>query len=95
MTDMTAVLINSLLFLQAEARSGIVKALASVNFQASERVVRINSVGSGLEKEDLTAVLSGPVKPDAILIPKVGSADELRWVASHVQSCLGSAVRLG
>ena len=58
--------------------------------------MRINSVGSGLEKEDpVTAVLSGPVKPDAILIPKVGSADELRWVASHAQSCLGSAVRLG
>lgn len=39
-----------------------------------ERIsVRINSIDSGLAEEDLKVVLSGPVLPKTLLLPKVDS----------------------
>ena len=57
---------------KAEARATIAEALRTLDFGRSERLVRINPVGSGLEEEDLGAVL--PARPDGIVIPKVGEA---------------------
>ncbi len=45
---------------KAEARAQIAAALREVDFSHSERLVRINAVGSGLEQDDLTAVLPSP-----------------------------------
>lgn len=56
---------------KADARLNVVKALNAVDFGKSERIVRINGVGTGLEEEDLRAVMSAEKLPDAILIPKV------------------------
>lgn len=46
------------------------QALADIQFGASERAVRINSVQSGLAEEDLRALLAGPALPDALVVPK-------------------------
>ena len=58
-----------------EARKTISQALRTLNFGRSERLARINAIGSGLESEDLDAVL--PAEPDGIVIPKVESADQI------------------
>lgn len=46
------------------------QALADIQFGASERAVRVNSVQSGLAGEDLRAVLTGASLPDALVVPK-------------------------
>lgn len=65
-----------------EARQGILQALTSVDFGRSERMVRINPLYSGRAEEDLRVILAG--KPDAILIPKVDTADIVRRADSLV-----------
>jgi citrate lyase beta subunit len=72
---------------KAEARATIVEALGSLNFGASERLARINPVGSGLEEDDLLAVL--PSRPDGIVVPKVEQADQVRWVCAQIEKAEG------
>jgi citrate lyase beta subunit len=62
-----------------EARATIVEALHTLDFGRTEKLARINAVGSGLEYDDLTAVL--PAHPDGIVIPKVSSAEHIRWAS--------------
>lgn len=69
---------------KADARRTIGEALGSLDFGRSERLVRINAIGSGLETEDLRAVL--PARPDGLVIPKVGSAEEVRWVSEQLSA---------
>jgi len=69
---------------KTEARSTILEALRSLEFGPSERLARINPVGSGLELDDLLAALEG--KPDGIVIPKVESADQVRWASLSIAS---------
>jgi citrate lyase beta subunit len=64
------------------ARDTIVQALESLDFQQSERLVRINPVGSGMEEAELSAVL--PARPDGIVIPKVEFADQITWVSAQI-----------
>ncbi len=59
------------------ARQTIVRALQELDFGRSEKLVRINAVGSGLEREDIATVL--PYRPQGIVIPKVESLDQIRW----------------
>ena len=40
--------------------------------------MRINPVSSGLAEDDLSAVLSAKRLPDALVVPKVESQDEVR-----------------
>jgi citrate lyase beta subunit len=72
---------------KAEARATIVEALGSLNFGDSERLARINPVGSGLEEDDLLAVL--PSRPDGIVVPKVEQADQVRWVCAQIEKAEG------
>ncbi len=67
---------------KAEARATIVSALQSLDFGRSERLARINPVGSGLECEDLPAVLPG--RPDGIVVPKIETAAQVRWVSAEI-----------
>jgi len=67
---------------KTEARRVIADFLTTMNFGRSERLVRINPVGSGMEWDDLAAVL--PSHPDGIVIPKVQSADQVRQVAERI-----------
>jgi citrate lyase beta subunit len=63
------------------ARQTIRQALEEVRFSA-ERIVRINPVGSGLEMDDLAATLPG--QPDAIMLPKVESAEQVAQIAQYL-----------
>lgn len=67
---------------KADARAGIAEALRALDFGRSERLVRINAVGSGLEADDLAAVL--PARPDGIVIPKVATAEQVRRVSEQI-----------
>ncbi len=69
---------------KAEARRTIAAALGELDFGRSERLVRINPVGSGLEAEDLEAVL--PARPDAVVIPKLESAEALARVGERLEA---------
>lgn len=68
---------------KAEARVTIAKALKELDFGASEKLARINSVGSGWEKDDIEAVL--PYKPDGIVIPKVESFEHVEWAGRIIE----------
>jgi citrate lyase subunit beta-like protein len=67
---------------KAEARSTIAAALRDLDFGRCERLVRINPIGSGLEKDDLRAIL--PLKPDGIVVPKVDRAEQVTWVGQQI-----------
>jgi citrate lyase beta subunit len=68
---------------KAEARATIAKALQELDFGASEKLARINSVGSGWEKDDIEAVL--PHHPDGIVIPKVESFEQVEWASRIIE----------
>lgn len=69
---------------KAEARATIAKALQELDFGKSEKLARINSVGSGWEKDDIEAIL--PYRPDGIVIPKIESLDQIRWGSEIIES---------
>ena len=69
---------------KAEARATIVKALQELDFGASEKLARINSVGSGWEQADIDAVL--PYRPDGIVIPKVESFEQVEWASKIIEA---------
>lgn len=64
------------------ARDSIRHALQNVNFGRSERMIRINPYGSGLETEDLRLTIAG--RPDSVLLPKVESAEALHWLDAQL-----------
>ena len=65
-----------------EARATIVEALHDLDFGSSERLVRINPVGSGLEMDDLQAVLTA--RPDGIVVPKVQNGEQIRLISRYI-----------
>ena len=69
---------------KAEARATIAKALQELDFGASEKLARVNAVGSGLEDNDIQAVL--PYHPDGIVIPKVESLDQIQWGSELIEA---------
>jgi len=69
---------------KAEARATIAKALQELDFGASEKLARINSVGSGWEQDDIEAVL--PYHPDGIVIPKVESFEHVEWASRIIEA---------
>src|SRR6202167_3403211 len=66
---------------KAQAREGIVKALAS-GFGDREVMVRINGLDTRWWVEDLNAIIAA--KPDAVLLPKVSEPSQLEDVASRL-----------
>jgi len=69
---------------KAEARAVIAQAVKDLDFGKSERCIRINSVGSGFERDDLPAALAA--RPDTIVVPKVESAEQVKWVSGEIES---------
>jgi citrate lyase beta subunit len=67
---------------KVEARQTIVEALQTLDFGRSERLARINAIGSGFEADDLATVL--PARPDGIVIPKVENADQVVYVSQII-----------
>jgi citrate lyase beta subunit len=66
-----------------EARHTIAGALHSLDFGRTERLARINAIGSGYEAADLHTVL--PAHPDGIVIPKVDHAGQIHWVSKIIE----------
>ncbi len=69
---------------KAEARAVIAQAMKDFDFGDSERCIRINSIGSGLESFDLAAALA--TDPDTIVVPKIESAEQVKWASEHIQT---------
>jgi len=69
---------------KAEARAVIAQAVKELDFGRAERCIRINSVGSGFERDDLAAALAA--RPDTIVVPKVESAEQVQWVSGEIES---------
>jgi citrate lyase beta subunit len=69
---------------KADARRTIAAALTELDFGRTEKLVRINPVGSGLEALDLEAVL--PARPAGVVVPKLIGAKQLEWVAGRIES---------
>jgi citrate lyase beta subunit len=69
---------------KAAARATIARALQELDFGKSEKLVRINAVGSGLEKEDIRAVL--PFRPDGIVIPKMEELAQIQWASEIIEA---------
>ena len=69
---------------KAEARDTVVYALQTLDFRHSEKLVRINSMDSGLAEEDLPAVL--PAHPDGLVVPKVRNANHIQWLHEQLSS---------
>jgi len=69
---------------KAEARAVIARALQELDFGQSEKLARINAVGSGLEKDDIESVL--PYHPDGIVIPKIESPEQIQWASGKIEA---------
>jgi citrate lyase beta subunit len=69
---------------KAEARRTVAAALHELDFGRAEKLARINAVGSGLEGEDIEAVLPG--HPDGIVIPKVESPEQIQWAGGIIEA---------
>jgi citrate lyase beta subunit len=68
---------------KAEARAVIAQAMKELDFGDSECCIRINSIGSGLEKRDLVAALAA--EPNSIVVPKIETAEQVRWVSERIE----------
>ncbi len=66
-----------------DARAIIAQAMKELIFGDSEKCIRINSIGSGLESYDLVAALA--TNPDTIIVPKIESAEQVKWVSDHIE----------
>jgi len=64
------------------ARAVVLTALGELDFGRSEKLVRINPVGSGLEADDLAQTIAG--RPHGIVLPKVDGAAPIRWLDEQI-----------
>lgn len=69
---------------KAAARVTIAKALDELDFGRSEKLVRINSVGSGLEASDLQAVIDH--HPEGVVLPKCESREQIEWLSQQIET---------
>ncbi len=77
---------------KAEARETVARALQTLDFGRSERLVRLNALDTPLYTADLETV--APLRPDGIVLPKVNSAESLRTLdaqLSEVERAAGIA----
>jgi citrate lyase beta subunit len=79
---------------KAEARAVIAQAMKDLDFGSSERCIRINSIGSGFEKDDLASALTA--RPDSIVVPKIETDEQVKWVSEQIESYeLSNKLKLG
>ncbi|KAI8967402.1 Pyruvate/Phosphoenolpyruvate kinase-like domain-containing protein [Mycotypha africana] len=67
------------------ARNMVIDALEASEHGKAEKAVRINSVGSGYELDDLNVILHSK-RLQAIVIPKVQSAKDIQFVSRMIDS---------
>src|SRR5688500_13582455 len=68
---------------EPEARAVIARSIKDLDFGKSECCIRINSLDSGREKFDLAAALA--TNPDSIVVPKIETAEQVKWVSAHIE----------
>lgn len=73
-----------------ETRSSIQKWLPDLDFGRSESVVRMNSIDTSFAADDLESVLTSKHLPNAIMIPKIESADQILWLFDESEKHLRS-----
>jgi len=66
------------------ARTSIASALTEVDFGRTERLVRINPVGSDWEDEDIA--LTAPSRPDGYVLPKVQAAWQVQEISAKIEA---------
>lgn len=66
-----------------EAREAACAAAASGDYGRRELTIRINGLGTPWHDDDMTA--AAQAGPDAIVVPKVGSADEVRQLVAAME----------
>lgn len=66
------------------ARDLAIAALAEGGFGRREVVVRVNGLDTPWGEADLSAVGSGPVRPDAVLAPKVSTPEDVAAYAARL-----------
>jgi len=66
---------------KAQARDLIVQALSQGGFGRREVLVRINGLDTAWWRDDLAV---GAAKPDAVLVPKISTPEQVREVAKHL-----------
>ena len=64
------------------ARATVSQALTELSFGQTEKLVRINRHGSGLEAEDLRQTIGS--HPDGVVLPKVETAEAIQWLEHQV-----------
>jgi citrate lyase beta subunit len=64
------------------ARDSIREALSALDFGRSERMIRINAYDTALKTDDVSQTITA--RPDSVLIPKVESADAVRWLEAQL-----------
>jgi citrate lyase beta subunit len=69
---------------KTQARETIARALQELSFGKSEKLARINSIGSGFEKDDIATAL--PCHPDGIVIPKIEALDQVQWASEIIEA---------
>ncbi len=67
-----------------KAREVIAQALQELDFGRSEKLIRINGIGTGLERDDLDLTL--PHHPDGVVVPKVESVNQLEWLNAQLEA---------
>ncbi len=67
-----------------EARTAVAAALAAAGYGARERVLRVNPLDTLWGHADLSAAATMPL--DAVLLPKVESADQVRLAAALLEA---------
>lgn len=67
---------------KAAARQITAGALQALDFGRSERLVRVNPVGTPLVAADLAAVV--PARPAGIVLPKTQSVDDIGWLDAQL-----------
>ncbi|NOX41592.1 MAG: CoA ester lyase [Alphaproteobacteria bacterium] len=67
---------------KANARGLVAETLERRDYGTRGLMVRVNGRGTGLEIDDLAAICA--VGPEAILLPKVQSGDDIRWLEAQL-----------
>lgn len=67
---------------KVQARHNILSALQTLDFGRTEKLARINAVGSGLEDADLEMVLPG--KPDGVVVPKLENSWQIKSISQKI-----------
>ena len=69
---------------KAEARDRVCAAVQSGEYGHRELAIRVNGIGTEWHEADVAAAASAG--PDAVLVPKVGSAEEVRSLVGSLES---------